>query len=150
MELLPGGCCGHGLRFCLSCVLCFANTLSGVEGENSIQLIRGLSSVRLPAEPAYSPTGWAIKERSSLPPLFLAKSLSAISGAGMEKEPTPQLSSSTEDYRGSCPLPPSVLVFECAGSDGVRLGGMDINHGERCKPGPALEDGCGVSTVMSP
>lgn len=43
-----------------------------------------------------------------------------------------------------------MLVFECAGSDGVRLGGMDINHGERCKPGPALEDGCGVSTVMSP
>ncbi len=60
------------------------------------------------------------------------------------------LSSSTEDYRGSVPLPPSVLVFECAGSDGVRLGGMDINHGERCKPGPAPEDGCGVSTVMSP
>lgn len=68
----------------------------------------------------------------------------------MEKDPTPQLSGSAEDYRGSCPLPPSVLVFECAGSDGVQLGGMDINHGERCKPGPALEDGCGVSTVMSP
>lgn len=74
----------------------------------------------------------------------------AFSGVGMEKKPTPQLSSSAEDYRRSCPLPPSVLVFECAGSDGVRLGGMDINHGERCKPGPALEDGCGVSTVMSP
>lgn len=68
----------------------------------------------------------------------------------MEKEPTPQLSGSTEDYQGIWLLPPSVLVFECAGSDGVQLGGMDINHGEQCKPGSALEDGCGVSTVMSP
>lgn len=47
-----------------------------------------------------------------------------MSEVSMVMEATPQLSSSVEDYRESCPLPPSAPV--CLNALGVRVCGGDV------------------------